>query len=79
MHKTSIMALIVWILHRLIANLLEVTIEDTQECQHNHHIANRQQCILCDLLYKAEKLSVCPSGLHADISAVSAWIEMGLD
>ena len=30
------------------------------------------------LLYKAEKLSVCLSDRHADISAVSASIETGL-
>ena len=36
---------------------------------------------LASLLYKAEKPSVCPSVCtfwHADISAVSAWIETGL-
>ena len=30
------------------------------------------------LLYKAEKPSVCLSDRHADISAVSAWIDVGL-
>ena len=33
---------------------------------------------LASLLYKAEKPSVCLSDRHADISAVSGTIEMGL-
>ena len=34
--------------------------------------------ILASLLYKAEKLSVCPSDHYADISAVSGLIETRL-
>ena len=34
--------------------------------------------VCLNLLYKAEKPSVCPSDRHADISAVSASIETGL-